>query len=481
MTPPQFLPIPRALHALACETIGRRIGRLPLVKNDVEITEDLVGIALECLNAETTRTMPIKTTAGDSGRPGLNRCLGERMGGDRSAEATAMAGVLTDAGLGEPAMILDAATHSQIRGIRLLSAWTWHIMSGEISPCAGQYTGNRGGWLACCPVCRTGILGQVTGKRLFGIPPTDYYLDCSHCGAKFIPEKDRFRLVSIARISDPRWRRYLNSCRTSDDWAALLHEETPMRQAGPVRIAASRYRIAPKKPEAPITIPPSRRPQKPALPVEGVAVPFSTLRDGSLVVSGTTKTLYFRPITLRFLRGIRQDLFCHAEQTLQQALESPAYAGIKPLLVQEYARYLPLRLGQVTEELRKKNDPRYRQLLNRYGDREFSSFAMDDAGLGQKKGILLVFLQGKLCHVSACHTSFSELIDHTFGTITPDRCYLDGDELSCRINSLVTAFRHEHVFWIHEIDDDCAIDALVADLQDRYLKVPAASGGSAGF
>jgi len=480
MTYSPFLPIPKALRALACETIGRRIGRLPLVRDTVEITEDLVGITLECLNAETTRTMPVKTTAGGSGRHGLDRCLGERRGGDRNAEATAMAGVLTDAGLGEPAMILDAATHSRIRGIRLLPAWTWHIGSGEISQGAGQYTGDGGGWLACCPVCRTGILGQVTGKRLFGIPPTDYYLDCSHCGAKFIPEKDRFRLVSIARISDPRWRRYLNSCRTPDDWAALLREEAPVQQAGPVRIATSRYRIAPKKPETTVTTPPSRRPEKPAFPVEGVAVPFSTLGDGSLVVSGTTKTLYFRPVTLRFLRGIRQDLFCHAERTLQQALESPVYAGIKPLFLQEYTRYLPLRLGPVTEELRKKNDPRYRQLLNQYGDRVFSSFAMDDASLGQKKGILLVFLQGRLCHISACHTSFSDLIDSTFGTVTPDRCYLDGDERSCRINSLTTAFREEHVFWIHEIDEDRAIDPIVADLQDRYLKGPVASGDSAG-
>ena len=480
MTQPQFLPIPKALHVLATETIGRRIGRLPLVKNNVEVTEELVGIALECLNAETTRTLPVKTVVGDAGRTGLDRCLGERMGGDRSAEAAALAGVLADAGLGEPAMILDTATHSQIRGVRLLSPWTWHIGSGEVSPGAGQYTGDGGGWLACCPICRTGILGQVTGKRLFGIPPTDYYLDCSHCGAKFIPEKDRFRLVSIARISDPRWRRYLNTSRTPDDWAALLREETPVRQTGPARIAASRYRMAPKKPEAPVTIPPARRPERPALPVEGVAVPFSTLRDGSLVVSGTAKTLYFRPVALRFLRGIRQDLFCHADRILQQVLENPAYAGIKPILVQEYARYLPLRLGPVTEELRKKNDPRYRQLLNRYGDRDFSSFAMDDAGLGQKKGILLVFLQGRLCHVSACHTCFSDLIDRTFGTITPDRCYLDGDEMSCRINSLVTAFRDEPVFWIHEIDEDSAIDIGVADLRDRYLKAPATSGNSAG-
>jgi hypothetical protein len=480
MTAPQYLTIPQPLRALACETICRRAGRIPFTRNGVEITEDLIGITLECLNAEVTRTLPLKTiTRETETRPGLAECLSERIGSYQGAAAPVIAEILINAGLAESAEVLDAATHMQFQGVRLLSTWSWHIGSGEFLTGGGQYTGGDDAWLARCPVCRTGILSRVTGKRLFGIPPTDYYLDCSHCGAKFIPEKDRFRLVSIARISDPRWRQYLSSCRTSDEWSALIREETPARQA-PSRIATSRYRMAPKKPEAPPRTQPVRQPEKPVLPIEGVPVPFSTLRDGSLIVTGTTKTLYFRPASLRFLRGTRHDLFCHAERTLQHALENPAYAGVKPIFVREYAHYLSLRLGPVTEELRKKNDPRYRLLLNRYGAGEFGSFAMEDTEQAQKKGILIVFLKGKLCHIAACHTCFADLIDRTFGSITADLCYLDGDETSCRINSLVTAFREEHVFWIHELDDDRAIEPAVADLKDRYLKVSATSGDMAG-
>ncbi|MFY9749281.1 MAG: hypothetical protein WAJ89_01485, partial [Methanoregula sp.] len=81
---------------------------------------------------------------------------------------------------------------------------------------------------------------------------------------------------------------------------------------------------------------------------------------------------------------------------------------------------------------------------------------------------------GKLCHVAACHTTFEDLVDHTFGNINADRCYCDGDETACRINSLVTAFRDTPVIWIHELEDDHAIDAAVTDLRNRYLKVPAA-------
>ena len=366
----------------------------------------------------------------------------------------------------------DAATHTQIRGIRLHSAWTWHIGSGDVLPGSAPYSGGETDtWLARCPVCRTGILGQVTGKRLFGIPPTDYYLDCSHCGAKFIPEKNRFRLVSIARIADPRWRQYLNSCRKPDEWAALVQVEKTARPAP--RIATSWYRMAQKKTEIPLPPLVIQRPEKPSRPVEGVPVSFSMLRDGTLIISGTAKTLYFRPVTIRFLRGTRHHLFSHAERTLEQALKSPAFTDVKPLFIQDYLRYLPLRLGPVTEKLRRKNDPLYRQLLNRYGDEDFSSFAMADEEQGQKKGILIVYLQGKLCHVAGCHAAFADLVDRSFGNITPDQCYRDGDETACRINSLVTAFRGTPVIWIHELSDDSAIDVTVSGLCSRFLNVPA--------
>jgi hypothetical protein len=478
LTAPQFLPIPKNIHALACETISRRIGRLPFTRNGVEITEGLVGLTMECLNAEVRRTLPLRNAFPGTGLlPGLGERLSERLGSEQGAAAQVIAEVLESAGLAEPAEMIDAATHTQMRGIRLLSVWTWHIASVDFPPLGD--TGSAGGetdaWLAQCPICRTGILSRVTGKRLFGIPPTDYYLDCSHCGAKFIPEKDRFRLVSIAHISDPRWRQYLNSCRKSDDWAALVREEIPARTAAS-RIATSRYRMAPRKaaiPPAPQTVV-VHRPERPARPVEGVPAPFSTLKDGTLTVSGTARTLYFRPVSLRFLRGVRHDLFTHSERTVQQALDSPAFTEVKPLFVKEYLRYLPLRLGPVTEELQKKNDPLYRQLLNRYGDMDFSSFGMEDEEQAHKKGLLIVYVQGKLCHVAGCHTAFADLIDQSFGNITADQCYRDGDENACRINSLVTAFRSTPVIWLHELSDDSAIDTAVSDLRNRYLQVPAA-------
>ena len=149
----------------------------------------------------------------------------------------------------------------------------------------------------------------------------------------------------------------LNSCKTSDEWSALVREGTPGQQTSQ-KIATSKYRMAAKKPEPVPQTPMLRRPVKPVLQVEGIPVHFPALKDGTLIVTGTTKTLYFRGTKLRFLRGIRHDVFTHAERTLQQVPEAPAFSEVKSIFIQEYARYLPLRLGPVAEELKKKNDPR---------------------------------------------------------------------------------------------------------------------------
>ncbi|MFZ0004631.1 MAG: hypothetical protein WCC86_07755 [Methanoregula sp.] len=469
MAAPQYLPIPETIHTLACETINRRVEKIPFTRDGIEITETFIDLTLECLNADATRTLVL--TRRPETRTGLAGCLSERLGGDQSAAAPVIADVLVKAGLAEPTEVLDTSTHTKSRGIRLLQAWTWHIGSGDFLPTKGLYSGEEtDAWLARCPVCKTGILSQVIGKRLFGIPPTDYYFDCSHCGAKFIPEKAGFRLVSIARIADPRWRQYLNSCKTPDEWAAIVREGTQVKQASQ-KIATSQYRMTAKKPEI-IPLPePLHRPAKPVVQVEGVPVHFPKLKDGSLVVTGSSKTLYFRSAKLRFLRGTRHDVFTHAERTLQQALENPAFSEVKPIFVQEYSRYLPLRLGPVAEELRRKKDPRLKMLLHRYGDVDFGSFALDDETQANQKGILIIFAQARLCHLAACHTTFADLVDNTFGNITADVCYRDGDETRCRINNLVTSFRDTPSIWFHEMEDDQAIDAAVADLNKRYLKV----------
>jgi len=47
--------------ALASETVSRRVSRLPFERNSVMVTEELIGVVMECLNAEFKKALPLKT------------------------------------------------------------------------------------------------------------------------------------------------------------------------------------------------------------------------------------------------------------------------------------------------------------------------------------------------------------------------------------------------------------------------------------
>ncbi len=131
-----------------------------------------------------------------------------------------------------------------------------------------------------CPICRTGILNRVVGKQLFGIPHTDFYIECTHCGAKFIPVGTQFRLVSIAtvriRSGENTWTR------------PFQPRHGPLWHEGPHREENRSSSPAGKKPVSPSS----------KFPAGGL----TQLKDGSLVVPYGDRTLYFKPVKLDFYR-----------------------------------------------------------------------------------------------------------------------------------------------------------------------------------
>ena len=120
MSAPQFFPIPDEIRALAIEAVRRSGAGLPFERDGVRITEELVAVALECLNAEFSKTLPIlaKAVITDPVPPGLDRCLGERlipMGALCTGRHR-----LSRAGIAEKTDVLDRSSHSKVRGIRLM-------------------------------------------------------------------------------------------------------------------------------------------------------------------------------------------------------------------------------------------------------------------------------------------------------------------------------------------------------------------------
>ncbi len=453
MSATQYFPLPPELFAHACNTVSKRVSPLPFLRGGVTITGELVGVTLECLNAEPTRALAVTTPkdlpAGIA--DGLDRCLERRLRIPGKVVVPVIAEVLCSAGITDMTEIVDRHLHRPRKALRLLPPWTWHIAS-TLAPSvrlggSGDDAGSSLSWLDVCPVCRTGILDRVVGKQLFGIPRTDFYMECSSCGAKFIPVGPGFRLVSIATIRDPLWKKYLNKTYPPDEWAALA------RGTGPKNSPSLRPAV--------------KKPSRPASPVpSGAAMTLAPQKDGSLAVPVTGKTLYFRPVSLHFAGSVRGDAFARVQKTLEEVLVQQPFEHLRSPVNAKYSRYLPVKTGLFLSQLKERHDPFYREFLNPSGDEKYGMFRAEDVKETEKKGILIVVVNRGLYHVINSPDPLRTTINNRFGRIGPDECLLSGDPVRCQVNALLCNYKKEAGLYIY-----------VAENQDERLAVIQALDG----
>jgi hypothetical protein len=430
--------------------VTQRVSQLPFLRGGVNVTGEIIGVTMECLNAEPTRTLAVSTphdTLAGSVTPGLDLCLEERLRVSGKTVVPVIAEVLCSAGITEMTEVIDRQMHRPRRAIRLLQPWAWHIAS-TLAPSVrlgGGADGSSLSWMDLCPVCRTGILSKIVGKQLFGIPRTDFIIECSHCGAKFIPVGPAYRLVSIAHIRDPLWKKHLDKTCLPEEWAALA------RSTAPKGSAATPARMAERKPAA--SLPPS-------------SVTFPAMKDGSLAVPVPGKTIYFRPVPLKFAGSTKGDAFFRVQKTLGELLEHPAFHHLREPVNSKYSRYLPLKAGLFLSQLKERHDPFYREFLNPYGDERYGTVMAENSGDAGKRGVLIVAVNRGLYHVLDSPDPAGTTISSRFGRTGPEDCLLSGDPERCRVNALLCTNRETAGLYIwpaeKEADRREVIDAIRA-------------------
>jgi len=437
MSATQYFPIPPEMFALVVETVSRRVSRLPFLRGGVMVTGELIGVAMECLNAEFNKTLALRTQpdAARNQEDGLDRCIGERLRVQGNTVVPVIVDVLCSAGIAETTETMDRVAHRPRKSVRLLSPWTWHAASGMSQsvrlPVSGDDPESSLSWMSMCPICRTGILNRVVGKQLFGIPHTDFYIECTHCGAKFIPVGTQFRLVSIATVKDPLWRKHLDQTFPAETWSALARGTTPGGK--PVQQPAG------KKPVSPSS----------KFPAGGL----TQLKDGSLVVPYGDKTLYFKPAKLDFSGPVREDYFARVQKPLEELLKNPVFSHLLLPIQARYSQCLPMKTGLFLHQLKERQDPFYREFLNIYGDEKYGTFRLGDAKEGDKKGVLIVVVNRALFDVINCPDAIRSTINDTLGRISPEDCLLSGDSTRCRINALLCSNKKEAGIFIQTSED----------------------------
>jgi len=456
MSATQYFPIPPDRFALTVETVSRRVSRLPFLRSGVMVTGELLGVALECLNAEFNKTLALRTPQDTLVKPenGLDRCIEERLRTTGTTVVPVIVDVLCSAGIAETTELMDRHAHRPRKAVRLFPAWTWDAGPAMSATVRLSGPGNDDAhsplsWMSMCPVCRTGILDRVVGKQLFGIPHTDFYIECTHCGAKFIPVGTQYRLVSIARVLDPLWRKNLDQTFPAETWAALARGTGPGGK--------------------PLLHPGGKKPAgtpSPKLPPGGL----TQLKDGSLVVPAGGKTLYFKPVKLNFTGGVRGDLFARVQKSLGEIIQDPAFSHLLPSINARYSQYLPLKTGLFLSQLKQRGDPLYREFLNSYGDEKYGAFRIDDSRDGDRKGIVVVVVNRGIYTIINCPDTIRGTINNTLGRISPDDCLLSGDSTRCRVNALLCNNKKDAGIFIH-ISGDEAERALITELLQGFISV----------
>lgn len=451
MPAPQYLPIPPELFAHATATVTQRVSQLPFLRSGVNVTGELVGVTMECLNAEPTRTLATSTPrdAPSGGiAPGLDAHLEERLRIPGKTLVPVIVEVLCSSGITEMTEIIDRQMHRPRRAVRLLPAWTWHIAS-TLAPSVrlgGSEDGATISWMDVCPICRTGILSKVVGKQLFGIPRTDFIIECSHCGAKFIPVGPAYRLVSIALIRDPLWKKHLDKTYSPEEWSALARTTAP---GG--RVATPAAAPAVKRPPAPLP---------------SASVTLSAMKDGSLAVPVLGKTIYFRPLPLKFSGSTKGDAFFRVQKTLAELLAEPAFGHLKDPVNAKYSRYLPLKAGLFLSQLKERHDSFYREFLNPYGDERYGTVMAGNSNETGKRGVLIVVVNRGLYHVADSPEPIATTINTRLARVGPDDCLLTGDPERCRVNALLCGNRSESGLYVYPSENDAErrqiVDAIRA-------------------
>lgn len=443
------LPIPSALLSCACAETERRAGQLPLARGGFTITGEIIAATLEELNAEATRTLALSTRIAEGRKvqvDGLDRHLAHR-GFTGKGLAAAIAEVLIQAGIAQTTSITDRRSRKVRKGIRLLPGWTWTIASvgsqrtrRSVLPYERPAAG--AGWTDLCPVCREGMLEPVTGERLYGIPLTDFFT-CTSCGAKFVPDSGKFRLVAIARKGDPLLSGLLNRTHTPEEWQAIA------RCSGSER--SSRAKSAGNGCTG-------RKARVSSDPESGL----------KMTVELGDRTLYFSKLPLIFRKGRIHNLFLQRRDPVSRLLQHPAFRNLEPAMGTRYQQYLDLPAGAFVYELKERGDPFFRRFLNPHGDHTFCSFRAAPVKIGDRRGVYLIACRGGIRATGAALHTFRMTVDTVLGAVTPQSCYPDGDPEQCRINHLLCSGRDVCGLFVCPLGDEDETRRAGAELAAHF-------------
>jgi len=188
----------------------------------------------------------------------------------------------------------------------------------------------------------------------------------------------------------------------------------------------------------------------------------------SLLIHINNQPINFKVTTVGIDNRDQENIFKDNKKTLGYRLDkllSKSKGRLREITQQQkdkYSEYLNLSLGEFLLGLKETNNDDYRLYLNKYGDKKFCNYHINE--FGNSKGIYCYIVNDEIVYVGRSKMTFNERF-RDYGKITPYKCLNDGQSTNCKINSKVNDIEKLKVgFYLMDNFSDKEIEVLEKEI-----------------
>lgn len=188
----------------------------------------------------------------------------------------------------------------------------------------------------------------------------------------------------------------------------------------------------------------------------------------SLLIHINNQPINFKVTPVGIDNRNQENIFKGNKKTLRYRLDkllSKSKGRLREITQQQkdkYSEYLNLSLGEFLLKLKETNNDDYRLYLNKYGDKKFCNYHINE--FGNSKGIYCYIVDDEIVYVGRSKMTFNKRF-RDYGKITPYKCLNDGQSTNCKINSMVNNIEHFKVgFYLMDSFSDKEIEVLEKEI-----------------
>ena len=187
-----------------------------------------------------------------------------------------------------------------------------------------------------------------------------------------------------------------------------------------------------------------------------------------LLIENTIINFEIIPVTI--IQRDFENIFLDNKKTLRYSLDK-AITDKKNRLnkiasehLTKYSTLLDLNLGEFLFRLKSESNSDYKLYLNKYGDRRYCIYKIDQ--FLNDKGIYCYVVDNKIKYLGRSRKTFKERFNE-YGKITAYNCLIDGQATNCHINSIINSIDNVFV-GIYKMTNKS--DEEIKEMEKRILK-----------